>query len=168
MSCLGVHFALAPEDYSRLLQVADDDAALLDLIQENIEERYLDSETKWQFQSDKAWDAIHRSLTNGRLEYGTGPYPLANAVLGGEPLYGGDDYIVVLVRPEHVAATAHALAAVTKEWLRQQYLAIDATDYGLTLSDDDFEYTWSNFEGLPEFFATAAAAGRPVVFTADQ
>jgi hypothetical protein len=32
-------------------------------------------------------------------------------------------------------------------------------------SDEDFEYTLSNFDGLPEFFARAAEAGRHVVFT---
>jgi len=36
-----------------------------------------------------------------------------------------------------------------------------------TLSEEDFVYTWSSFEGLPGFFARAAKAKRAVLFTTD-
>ena len=168
MSCLGVHFALEPADLQRVLDAEGNDQALVDLIHEDIEERYLSHERGWQFQTDKAWDALHRCLTNGELEYESGPFPLSYAVLGGRQIYGGDDFIVSLVEPKDVGPTAKALKALTKEWLRQRYFEIDPDAYDMDLSEDDFEYTWANFQGLPEFFERAAAAGRAVIFTADQ
>ncbi len=165
MSCLGVHFALSSADLKRVLAATGNDDALQELIHEDIEERY---EDKWQFHTDKAWDALHRCLTDGRLEYESGPFPLSYAVLGGRQLYEGTDFIVSLVEPQHVQATALALEAVTKEWLRERYLLLDPDDYEGEIDDDDFEYTWANFEGLPEFFAHAARARRAVIFTADQ
>jgi hypothetical protein len=110
LSCLGVHFALDAADQQRILGAASDDALLV-VIQEDIEQRLGNDE--FSFQTDEAWDAIHRCLTNGKLEYGP-------------------------------------------------------RECGYPLSDEDFEYTWSNFEGLPAFFESAAKAGRPVIYTADQ
>lgn len=169
MDGLGIHFALEPGDFRRVLKAVGDDYALLELILGDFEAFYLESkrQSKWCFQTDSAWDALHRCLTNGRLECESGPYPLAYAVLGGQQLYAGDDYIVSMVTRRHVAATARALQAVTKEWLRERYLAIDPRDYGQRLDDDDFEYTWANFEGLPKFFEDAGRAGRAVIFTAE-
>ena len=168
MGCLGVHFALHPDDLRRVLASVGDDEALLALIHEDIEERNLETEREWQFQTDKAWDALHRCLTNGLLEYESGPFPISYAVLGGRQLYGGDDFIASLVDPPLVAPTASALKAVTKDWLHSRYLTIDPDEYGLNFGDDDFEYTWENFQGLPEFFERAAEVHRAVVFTADQ
>lgn len=165
MSCLGVHFALDAADQRKVLGAAGD-AALLEVIQEDIEQRL--GEDEFSFQTDKAWDAIHRCLTNGKLEYGPGGTPLSYCILGGRPLYSGDDYIVCYVEPEQVARCAQALRSVSREELRTRYFALDSREYGCPLSEEDFEYTWGNFEGLPAFFETAAKAGRPVIFTADQ
>jgi hypothetical protein len=49
--------------------------------------------------------------------------------------------------------------------LRRRYYAIDT--YG-ELSDDDFEYTWSWFPHLRDFFQKAEAANRSILFTVDQ
>jgi len=49
----------------------------------------------------------------------------------------------------------------------RRYDAIDTKSYG-ELSDSDFEYTWSWFPHLREFFQKAAAANRAMLFTADQ
>lgn len=89
-------------------------------------------------------------------------------MLGGECLYFEDDYIMSLKTPEQVKAVAAAAKAITEDTLRRGYNRIDAEAYGFELSEDDFKYTWSNFVGLPEFFERAAAAGRYVLFTADQ
>ena len=112
-------------------------------------------------------DALHRSLTDGQLLYGSGPFPLAYAVLGGRALDAGDDYTACFVEPSRVAETAQALPGVTREWLRSRYFALDPRAYGAALTDEDFDYTWSCFQGLPEFFARAAAAKRAVLFTTD-
>jgi hypothetical protein len=72
MSCLGVHFAIGAAKAERLILAAND-AEILLIVQDEIEAR-LDDE--WLYQTDKAWDAIHRCLTDGRLTLGNGEYPL--------------------------------------------------------------------------------------------
>ncbi len=167
MSCLGVHFALAPRDIQALL-AATSDAARLELIQEDIEERYLDEESTYAAQSDKAWDAIHRALTDGKLGYANGRFPLSHVILGGEPLYTSEDYIISLTTVEQVPAIAMALRELSKAQVRAGYDRISETDYGCPLSEEDFEYTWEWLTGLVPFYEAAAASGRPVIFTADQ
>ena len=167
MSCLGVHFALSPADRERVLD-ARDQAALKALVQEDIEERYLGDEPGWAYQTDKAWDAIHRCLTDGTLDPDSGSHPLNLCVLGGTHLYSKDDYIICFVEPGEAREIAVALKGVTKDALRANYYRIDPSDYGLPLSEEDFEYTWAYFEGLRVFFEKAAGDGRAVLFTADQ
>ncbi len=161
---LGVHFALSAKDASRLLKFDDPDE-LVEFITEDLEERYLANEN-WSFQSDKAWDAIHRSLTDGRLLYESGPFPLAYAVLGGKPLNAGEDYTACFVSSSQVIQVNEALPQVTKEWMKQRYQTLLQTDYGF-VSYDDFDYTWANFEELRDFFSKAAKGGRAVLFTTD-
>ncbi len=167
MSCLGVHFALAPRDMEALL-AATSDAARLELIQEEIEERYLDEESAYAAQTDKAWDAIHRALTDGKLGYDNGRFPLSHVILGGEPLYTSGDYIISLKTVAQVPAIAAALRGLSQAEVRAGYDRIREADYGFPPSEDDFEYTWDWLSGLVPFYAAAAAAGRPVIFTADQ
>lgn len=162
---LGVHFALSAADCKKLRGLKDPDERQA-LIYEDLEEKYLASD-KWSFQLDKAWDALHRSLTDGRLLYATGPFPLAYTILGGERLDVGESGSACLLTPEQVTAVATALADVTEPWLRKRYFAIDAEQYGVPVNDEDFEYTWSSFQGLPAFFARAAAAKRAVLFSVD-
>lgn len=161
---LGVHFALSAKDTSRLLKFDDPDE-LVEFITEDLEERYLENDS-WSFESDKAWDAIHRSLTDGRLLYESGPFPLAYAVLGGRPLDAGEDYTACFVNSSQVMEVTEALQKVTKEWMQQRYSTLSQTDYGF-VSEEDFDYTWVNFEELRGFFAKAAKAGRAVLFTTD-
>jgi hypothetical protein len=167
MGCLGVHFALSEAQVKKLLRFADDERRL-EYLQEKIEEELLGHGSEDAFETDKAWDALHRSLTGGELAYDNGKYPLSHVILGGEPIYIEDDYIMSLKTPEQVRAIAAAIKSVTKEQVQAGYMRIDANAYGAELSEDDFEYTWSNFDGLPEFFARAAANGKYVLFTADQ
>jgi hypothetical protein len=69
--------------------------------------------------------------------------------------------------PEQVGDVASALAPIDKASLRARYDAIDPTDYRTPLSNEDFDYLWSCFVGLPEFFKRVASAGRAMVFTVD-
>jgi hypothetical protein len=167
VSTLGVHFALDQTDLQRVLD-APDQNSLLELVREVIEDVYLESD-EWSHHTETAWNAIHRCLTNGRLEYEAGPWPLAYGVLGGQHLYGGDeDYVVMLVLPDQVAEAAQALGGISKEWFRARYFEMDAAACGFSLEEKDFEFTWENFSGLPGFFRRAAAAGRAVIFTSEQ
>ncbi len=79
-----------------------------------------------------------------------------------------DDYIISFVDKEKVKAVAGALDTFTETYFREKYDAIDASDYGMELSDEDFEYTWENFQDLRAFYRKAASADRSVIFTVDQ
>jgi hypothetical protein len=58
----GVHFALTSADEARLAE-SRDDANVMEIVEE-IEERW---DRDWLFQTDKAWDEIHRCLNDGTL-----------------------------------------------------------------------------------------------------
>jgi hypothetical protein len=167
MSCGGVHFALT-QDHVDKLRALEDDSLRLDYITEEIEEFFFENDPERKAETDKAWDAIHRCLTDGRLEYGTGAFPLGHAVLGGEALYFKDDYIMSLKTPEQVKAVADALESLTEAELRQKYFFLDPEAYGFPLSEEDFEYTWYWLKLLIPFFRKAANEGRYVLFTVDQ
>jgi hypothetical protein len=161
MSGLGVHFALTSDQEEQLLDAVDDDEvmSLIDEIEETIGERDLVA-------TDKAWDAIHRCLTDGTL-YGE-DMPLSLAVLGGEYLHEEDDYIVSYVTVDEVQEVSVALSGWDETRLRERYDAIDPDDYDGLKGDDDFAYTWENFVELIGFFAEAAVNKKAVIFTVDQ
>ncbi|MGC1211521.1 MAG: YfbM family protein [Micromonospora sp.] len=163
MGSLGVHFAI-DEDMAARLLTAEDDEVVMALIEE-VEEETAGVD---HCDTDKAWDAIHRSLTDGLLGYDNGDYPLNAVILGGRQLYEGEEYIVSLLTPEQVCDAANVLTVVSRERLRAGYEAIDVADYGPEFGDEDFEYTWENFTGVIAFFERAAQSGRHVVFTVDQ
>jgi Domain of unknown function (DUF1877) len=164
MAGRGVHFALTADQVDALLAASDDEERRA-VVEEIEEEGWEEADAQ---ETDKAWDAIHRCLADGTLEPGAGSYPLNKAILGGQPLYEGDDYIMALVMPHEVKEVAAALAGLDQDWLRTRYQALAATDYAEFVSDDDFEYTWDWFAPLKAFYQKAASTGRAVLFTADQ
>lgn len=163
MACRGVHFAVSPEQ-ADALQSADGDDALMALI-EGIEETW---ERDNLAESDKAWDAMHRCLTDGQLDFGNGPFPLNHCVLGPRQLHKGGRYIVSLVLPDEVKAVAAALESITSELFHERYMTLVPKDYALEYGDDDLEYTWSYFEEVRDLFKKAAERQRAVIFTVDQ
>ena len=164
MACRGVHFAIQPITMEKLLK-AENDEILLSIIQDEIEDEW---DKEWLYQTDKAWDAIHRTLTDGNLTFKNGTFPLRAAILGGEQLYNGENYIVSLVRPNDVGAVVSALSDVDKDRLRSGYSRIKSSDYQGVINEEDFEYTWDWFDGLADFYRKAALDGRAVIFTVDQ
>ena len=174
MSCLGVHFAITPAQMERLVEITEDeecddtDEALHEAVAE-IEERW---QTKYLHQTDKAWDAIHRTLTldhtpKGRLDPEAGEPPLNLVIIGGDQLYEGDDYTISLIAPEEVVAVAAALSKVSEAWMRERFFQLKKKNTQYDIDEDQFDYMYSNFKGLPKFFARAANEGRAVIFTAD-
>jgi hypothetical protein len=67
-----------------------------------------------------------------------------------------------------VKEIAAAIEPIRREVLRAGYDRIDPKEYGFSLSDQDFEYTWSWFEELKAFYQRTADANRGVLFTASQ
>lgn len=159
---LGVHFAIGP-DRERDLLAADDGgdtetvAGLIEDIEESADDQLTES-------TDKAWDAIHRCLTDGTLDPDGGEYPLSHAVLGGRHLH--DDYYAVYVTAAEVRDVAAALRDIDREWLHRRFRAIDDPDYRGAHDDWDFDYTWTNFVDVRTFYQRAADSGLAVLFTA--
>jgi hypothetical protein len=136
MSARGVHFAVTPSQ-ARMLQAAKSDRKLMALI-EQLEEAW---EKPFVVESDKAWDAIHRCLTDGSLLYVSGEYPLNHCICGGRQLHRGPDYTVSFVSARQVKDVAEALGKVTKGWMRKRYALLDPADYEFELGEEDFRYT---------------------------
>ena len=166
MACRGVFFALSSEQKERLLAL-DSDEKRLDYIQEEIEEAW---EEDHLLQTDKAWDAIHRCLTDGTLSVARSSTPLGKLILGGIQLYSDpQSYIVNFTDSSELSEISIALKAVTKEWLKARYEQLRGTDYPQEfISEQDWEYTWDWFSSIPGFVARAAQEGRSLVFTVDQ
>lgn len=163
MARRGVHFAITVDDLTAL-RSAEGDQAVMTVI-EAVENRW-EKEAGLVCETDKAWDAIHRCLTDGGLTFSGGTDPLRLCILGGEQLYGGDDYLVALVPHGQLRPLADALATVTPRFIAERYWAIP-DDYEHPKSDEDCQYTWDWFSDLPAFFDRAERAGRHVIFTVD-
>ncbi len=165
MVARGVHFALTEIDEWRLLSCPEADR--VQLVSYHIEERYFKGRREWLCETDKAWDAIHRAFGDSSLDYEYRS-PLHGVILGGQPLYSGNDYIISYKDKRRVAEIAPALAQVDRAGFSELYFGIDWEKYGHPLSPEDFEYSWEWLSALKEFYGHAAQAGRPVIFTTDQ
>ena len=88
--------------------------------QNKIEDRW---DREWLVETDKAWDAIHRCLTDGTLRVGRSP--LHNCILGSESLHEGDGYIVNFLEPDEVKEVAEAIKDIDRGQMRGRYDAID-------------------------------------------
>jgi hypothetical protein len=166
VGCRGVHFAIDAAMAARLL-AAEDDEDVVEIIEE-YEEFAQSWDPRFEFETDKAWDALHRCLTDGTLDMDGGSFPLSHVVLGGMQLHEGEDYVLALVHAEQVPEVAASLAPIDEDWLSRRYDNLEFPDYQGVRSDEDFEYTWANFNGLYEFFQAAADAGHAVIFTVAQ
>ncbi len=132
------------------------------------EKSYFDNFPQFKAESDKAWDAMHRSLADGQLSWDGGSYPLNHVILAGELLYTDSDYIMSLKSPQQVRDIAAELESIDESDFRRRYFSIDSNVDGFEHSEDDFSYTWHWFQEVRELYSQAAASGRYVLFTADQ
>ncbi|WP_395745667.1 YfbM family protein [Prosthecobacter sp.] len=179
MSCLGVHFAITPEEENELRELIEE-AMRLEHLREVIEPRYFEEHPDLMAESGKSWDAMHRTLTDGHLFWigggdeddgeaaGKGEYPLTHVVLYGEVLFTEPHYIISYKSPQQVRDIAAALPAITQEEFRRRFFAIKPENLGYFINEEEFEYTWENFLTVRTFYLRASEAGRAVIFTADQ
>ena len=163
MGCLGGFRAITKQELDKLLALPREDRIV----------DYLDEmEQVDAYDLDKSWDAIHRALNNSKLEFNDSLSPEPLVILGGEVLRGDrkgeEDYIVVCKHPAQVRWVSKFLQGLTEARFRELYFAIDPEEYGFELSEDDFEYTWSNLEGSVPFWKNAAEKGLYVLFDVDQ
>ena len=163
MSCLGGLSAIQKKELDKM-RVLSQEGKIVPYLEE-MEQVY--SCELWQ-----AWDAIHRALTNGKLEYGGKNPPGCWVILGGEVLRGDregeEDYIVTCKNPHQVKRIYQFLQELTEEKFRELYFAIDPEEYGFELSEDDFEYTWYYLSDSIPFWKNAAEKQLWVLFDVDQ
>lgn len=167
MPCLGVLFSLDKDTVTKLKSLSTDDKRL-EFVQEEIESVYFDSFPQHFAELAQSWDALHRSLTDGKLMYTNGSFPLNHVIMGGEIMYNGDDYILTLKTPEQVKAIATEVVKIDKDNFKNGYYNIDEVDYDIPLTEDDFEFTWGWFDLSKEFWKLASEENRFVLFTVDQ
>jgi hypothetical protein len=166
MGARGGFQAITPDGMQKLRAAAEGDS------EDDIIELFDDlSDLKEFFDTDKAWDEIHRilnldSTADGELDPEAGDYPFCLLLFGGEQLYFGDDYHLYLIDPDGVADLASALSRVDQAWMRKRFWQLDLRPPVYRMSEEGFRYPWGNSQGLPQFFARAAAAGKAVVFYA--
>ncbi len=111
----GYHFALTPDQERCLLAAADpDDQDAVGEILEEIEEYEVYTDDL-RVESDKAWDAIHRCLSDGSLNPDRGKYPLS---FGGRHMH--DDYYVRYVTAAEACEVAGALHGIDEGGLRRK------------------------------------------------
>ena len=125
MACLGVLFSLDEKTVSKLKSFKSDEQRL-DFLQEDIEETIMNNEPERFAEFDKSWDALHRSLTDGKFEWTNGTFPLNHVILGGQQIYHKDDYIMSLKTPEQVEKISFAIEKISREDLRKGYNNIDS------------------------------------------
>jgi hypothetical protein len=90
---------------------AKSDRKLMDLVEEIEEAAW---EEPFVCETDKAWNAIHRCLTDGSLLYVSGEYPLNHCICGGRQLFRGRDYTVSYVSSSQVKDVAKALPNIRR------------------------------------------------------
>lgn len=166
MACRGVHFSI-DDPTVQLLKGIRDEQARLGFVQEQIEEVYFADKRHWLAQTDKAWDWIHRALTDGELAWDNGTYPLNHVILGGELLYTEPDYILSLKTPRQVADAAAELVTISESDFRDGFSKIGEFEIEHSF-EEDLEYSWNWFLTLREFWLRAAEEERFVLFTVDQ
>ncbi len=119
-----------------------------------------------------SWDAMHRALTDRRLEYGNAHPPGCWVILGGERIYGGRegewDHIITGKTPAQAQAVADWIGSVTEEQFREWYFTIDPAEYGMEPDDWDCGYTWEYFHDSQDFWKQAAKKRLYVIFDASQ
>lgn len=167
MACLGVLFSVGSNTVD-LIENLTSDEERIDYVKEILEEDYFHNHPTWVAELVKAWDALHRSLTDGGLDFDNGEFPLSHVVLGGKVLCANEDYIIVLKSSSQVAEIAEAVSQITRDELQQRYFQLDPEEYGDSLSEDDFNHTWEWFDASKNFWVKASEEGRSVLFTVDQ
>ncbi len=165
MSSLGVLFSLSQKEVDKLRAQPDDEARIRYIAE--LDEHYYEKDPERMAAIDESWEAMHRALTDGKIEPGNGRFPMSHIVLGGEQLYTGEDYVISLKTPEQVKEIAVSVKNFNRGAFRKRYDGIDPAAYA-AYSENDFLYTWDHFEEMKPFWAQAAKEGRHVLFTVDR
>jgi hypothetical protein len=114
---------------------------------------------------DKSWEPIHRCLTDDHSvypDYEAGDFPLKFCVMGGAQLLFEHSYITAsLLLPDEVRAVAIALPAVSQKTFHDKFFKLRPSFHEIT--EEVFEWVWSEYRWLPAFFYEAAKQKLAVV-----
>lgn len=160
----GYHIALAREHAKRVFGQKDDES-LRAFLQELITAPEMIKSGR-VLNTGKAWNAIHRCLTEGELDPTAGDFPLNQVVLGGKQLHQGDDYAAVLIRPDMTTFVSEALNGIKEPEFRAKFFALDPASYKLPMDEKAFLEVWLAITNLRVFFDAAAENMEAVLFTA--
>ena len=171
MPCRGWYTGLLPDEENALLAASDIDDRL-----ELLESFYLTADQDERIQSvDKSWDAMHRILSGGWLDFEHGDEVLKACVIGGRQLSERDTWIMSYVEPNVVKRGSNAITDISQDWFRTQYFALHTNPpgwfvfrYEVDLDEQDFEYTWDYFTMVRDFYRRMSERGLATVFAADQ
>jgi Domain of unknown function (DUF1877) len=155
MACRGYFLALDEPCIALLLAQDGNDEQLIQVIKEDLDMNAAPDECG----VDKAWDGIHRCLTEGKLGGEDGTYPLNAVVLGGLPLHQGDDYVVSYNTPAEVREVTAALSDLDLAPFIARYWTLDPDDYGAAIDQDGLEYLTYYLREITAFYQRAAQAG---------
>lgn len=165
---IGVLFAVPEETVEHIRSLPVEERPVY--ISEELEDLYFEDYPERTAELDTAWDAIHRSLTDGSLCFDCKDYPLGGVILGGEVLYYDgdkyDDYVITAKSPLTVSELVKGLEKLTKAQFKRGYDSIDDT-YADEKSREDTENSWEYLQDAVPFFRFAAEHGLWVLFTAD-
>lgn len=122
MACRGYFLALDDRCVALVLAQDGDDGRLIEVVKELDMTGAPDA-----CGVDKAWDGIHRCLTEGELGGEDGMYPLNAVVLGGLSLHVGGGYVVSFTRRlrfvrsplRSLASTSRPSSSGTGRWVRR-------------------------------------------------
>jgi hypothetical protein len=148
--------------------------AVVEFIQEDIEEIFFDNSREYLAELDKSWDALQRMFSKNWNDLGSkdGEYPFNHLIFGSQVIYGDlvgeDDYIVTLKSQQQVHDIAKVVDTLTEAVFKEKYYAIDQAAYGYPLSEEDCEYTWDWFTRSIPFWKKASEENLFVIFTVDQ
>lgn len=113
----------------------------------------------------KAWDPIHRVLTDGTLSRESDDFPNDHCVLGGRRLHEGADFEVIMVRPDIVILVAESLHKMKRAEFSEKYLALDPEQYGHVPTETEGDAVWAMFKLIRQLFEDASGDHAAVVFT---
>lgn len=163
MACRGYFLALDDVSLVRVLAQDGDDEKLIEVVQE-----FDMTDAPDECDVDKAWDGIHRCLTEGALGSEDGAYPLNAVVLGGLPLYQGDDYLVSYNTRDEVREIAAALTNLDRTRFAARYWALDPAEYGSLVDQAGLDYLIYYLDQVTAFYQRAAQVGWATIFVVDQ
>jgi Domain of unknown function (DUF1877) len=117
----------------------------------------------------QAWDAIVRCLGDGSLRRSK-TRSLANAIYGDDTIWlPGPNVSLGLLNDQRVKEISVGLGNVSASELRNRYFAlrrtflgIDISSYEHPVSEDDWDFTKTNFDALVEFMQLTASLSRSV------